>query len=229
MFNYSLTVQSSNQKLGLDVSAITSDRRTCPNRCPLKNNGCYAEFGPLAIHFRKVSSGERGNDWDTLVDQVNALPKGRKIRFFQAGDCPSKKENSEDIDGQAMSKMADVIKKKGHITWGYSHKKLTPKNVKILKESAAKGLVINASADSLKEADEFVAKGLPTVVTVPSDFKSGTLTPKGNKVIICPQQTKENVTCSSCLLCQKSGRSCVVGFMVHGAKKNKLDERLKAE
>jgi hypothetical protein len=229
MFNYSLTVQSSNQKLGLDVSTITSDRKTCPPSCPLKNNGCYADFGPLRLHWAKVSTGERGNDWDTLVDQVNALPRGRKIRFFQAGDCPSKKENSEDIDGQAMSKMADVVKKKGHITWGYSHKKMTPKNVKILKESASKGLIINASADSLKEADEFMAKGLPTVVTVPSDFKSGTMTSEGNKVIICPQQTREGTTCSSCLLCQKSNRSCVVGFIVHGVKKNAIDKRLKSE
>lgn len=227
---YHLSPQTSNSKLGFGVAASTSDLKTCPNSCPLKGDkGCYASAGgPLAIHWRKVSSGERGTTWDKFVDQVECLPRGWKLRLFQAGDMPSKKAGSEMIDDQAMLKLAKVVKNRNLQCWGYSHKALNKTNVKIIKDCAEMGLVINASADNLKEADVFKAKGVPTVVTVPSDFKSGTLTPKGNKVIICPQQT-HGKTCAECMLCHKANRSVLVGFRVHSVKKNMLDKRLKAE
>lgn len=224
---YHLSKQTTNSKLGFGISASTSDIKTCPNSCPLKGKTCYASMGPLAIHWKAVSDGKRGTDWTTFVNEVSTLPRGWKLRLFQAGDTPTKVAGSEVIDAQAMKQLAKVVKARKLQTFGYTHKKMGKSNVNLIKTLAKDGLVINASADSMKEVDEFRTKGIPTVVTVPTGFKSGTVTPAGNKIIICPNQTKEGgITCSECMLCAKANRSVVIGFLSHGSRKKELDKCL---
>jgi hypothetical protein len=55
---FHLTLKSRNVKTG-PIPVSTSTRKTCPDSCPFKNNGCYAESGPLAIHWKAVTQGKR--------------------------------------------------------------------------------------------------------------------------------------------------------------------------
>lgn len=223
---HSLTPQSQNAKLGLGVASHMSSKNSCPNSCPLRNKECYARFSYTGIHWEKLSSG-KGLSWNQFVQKVESLPTNYKLRLNVAGDLVPTKENGEIIDQKALKKLFTVAKSRNLTCWGYSHKKLTSGNIKILKEAAKNNVIINASCDSLKEVDEARSKGLPAVVTVPRDFKSGTLTPKGNKVIICPQQT-HGKTCAECMLCAKD-RSVTIAFLSHGTAAKSLDKRLKSE
>lgn len=221
---YHLSPFSTNSKLGIGVAAITSDKKTCPDSCPLKNNGCYASFGPLNIHWNKISNGERGYSWNILLQNIEKLPTNYKLRYGQAGDLPGKNET---IDSKKLSQLAETVQKKKLKAWAYTHKTLNKSNVNKIKKANEMGFCINASADNLTEADEAMDKGLPTVVVLPSDAPDVTSTAKGRKVIVCPSQTKQGKTCSDCMLCAKRDRKFVIGFKAHGVSKRKVENLIK--
>ena len=43
------TLKSKNNKTG-NIPVTISASKTCPDACPLKGAGCYADIGPLMIH-----------------------------------------------------------------------------------------------------------------------------------------------------------------------------------
>lgn len=221
---YHLTPQSSNKKTGLAVAVSTTSADSCPDSCPLKNNGCYATMGPLNVHWNKVSNGERGSNWKNFILEIEKLPNNWKFRYAQAGDLPGKNEN---INGKKLFELAKVVQKKKLKAWAYTHKTLRETNVNKIKKANKMGFCINASADSLQEADDAVDKGLPTVVVLPSNSPSILYTEKGRKVVVCPAQVKKGKTCSDCMLCAKSDRKFVIGFKAHGVQFRKVEKAIK--
>lgn len=217
--NYHITHSSRNSKVG-NIAVTTSNCATCPDSCPFKNNGCYASSGPLAIHWKAVSEGNRGTDFKQFVKELKALPEGSKIRYNQAGDLPGK---GDTLNINQFNQVVSALKdKKG---WTYTHKPLNRDIEKrAIKRSNEVGFTVNLSANNLKHADELADLEIAPVVTViESDSKGDTFyTPKGRKVIVCPQQNKD-LTCESCMLCQKSNRSVIVAFKSHGTGKKKVD------
>ncbi len=116
-------------------------------------------------------------------------------------------------------------------------------------EALLGGLTINVSCDSLAEADEL--PHMPCVVVLPApvavmdaaevaalgaraarkmaDVRAveqapkQTRTPNGRKVVVCPAQWRDDVTCDSCRLCSRQGRDrAVVGFWSHGYARNQV-------
>lgn len=60
-----LTLKSANAKTGpIPVSTTASD--SCPTDCAMRDE-CYAATGPLALHWKAVSAGQRGTDWPTFT------------------------------------------------------------------------------------------------------------------------------------------------------------------
>ena len=80
-----LTQVSSNTKTG-PIPVSTTERRSCPPRCPHMDAGCYADGGPLRIHWDKVP--ERGTSWEEFCERIAQLPAGALWRHNQAGDLP---------------------------------------------------------------------------------------------------------------------------------------------
>lgn len=216
--NFHLSPVSSNRKLGMGVAVSTSSKATCPDSCPLKAGGCYANGGPLLRHWNAVSKGERGTNWNEFVSKVEELPFEWKFRHNQAGDLPGE---NEEIDAEKLNQLSLSVKKKRLRAWTYTHKPLNKNNLKAIKNAILNGFVVNASADNLKEADSFKKKNVPVVVVLPKDSPDTVFTPKGNKVVVCPAQRNEKSNCSNCMLCQKANRSVVIGFRAHGNGKNK--------
>jgi len=228
--NVSLIANSQNKKLGTGVATTVSGKETCPESCPLKqSNTCYAAFGPLNLHWLKVTDGMRGVSWKNFIKQIKKLPKGHKMRLNSAGDLPVKKNGSESIWKEAFDSMVNAIHSRKIKAWGYTHKRLSYRNLRLIKSAAKKNVYINASADSLEEADAFRKKGVSVVVTVPKDFVNKTLTPDGNVVVLCPQQRNDSVTCAKCMLCAKADRKQIVGFVAHGTNSKKLNQILAAQ
>lgn len=71
---YYIVNKSSNKKTGKMV-VVTSSAYTCPDACPFKNNGCYADLGPLGMHWKKLSCGEIGIDFDDLIKKIKEIPR----------------------------------------------------------------------------------------------------------------------------------------------------------
>lgn len=218
---FHLITQSSNAKVGLGVAVSTSTATTCPDACPLKKAGCYADSGPLALHWRKVTAKERGHVWRAFIKSVRSLPMGWKFRHNQAGDLPGQNNR---IHRGMLRQLAAVVASRKLKAWTYTHKPLTAPNLEAIREANAAGFVINLSADNLKEADKKAATGLPVTVILPRDSVPVTFTPAGRKVITCPAQTKPGTTCASCMLCQRGDRSVIIGFRAHGTGAKKAEK-----
>ena len=236
--NYTLTVSLTiptgnqfNSKVG-KIPVSTTTAKSCPAECPFsKKNGCYAESGPLAIHWRKVTEGERGTDWQTFCEKIKKLPDGQLYRHNQAGDFPA------DSKGHLIETLVDdlVAANRGKKGFSYTHHVPTKGvNRSIISHANRNGFTINLSANNLVHADKLKKLGIAPVATVLSHEVDGKVTPTlftpaGNKVIVCPATYKDNVNCASCQLCQKSKRSVIVGFPAHGSMKKRVDTAMNKE
>lgn len=221
MINVQFVAKSRNSKMGA-IPCTTSDRKTCPKACPLKESGaCYAQAGYYTrLNWDKVDKGERGGNWSALVEKIAGLKPGQVWRHNVAGDLPHIKET---IDTEKLGQlMAANVGKKG---FTYTHHDMTkPQNRKAVKTANQFGFAINMSANSLDHADHL--KGLkigPVVAIVPEDKKANFFTKAGNKVLICPATVRDGVTCASCKLCARANRETIIGFPAHGSGKSKID------
>jgi len=215
------TPRSSNQKTG-PIPVSTSSSRTCSPTCPFRGKGCYAESGPLALHWSQVSSGSRGDNWTVFLDKVRAIATGSLWRHNQAGDLPGLGNR---IDPVKLGQLASASAQARGFT--YTHKPViaTPgvpaevikSNRQAVRSAVKAGFTINLSGNSLAHADRLAKTGLPVATVVPGDTTTPTLkTPAGNLVVICPAQRMDDKTCANCGLCARTDRSFIVGFIPHG-------------
>ena len=216
-----LTMKSANVKTG-PIPVSTTSGESCPKACPFNSSntgGCYAESGPLAIHWKQVTAGKRGMDWDDFVKAIAALPDGQLWRHNQAGDLLG---TGDKIDAIALWQLVEANKGKRGFT--YTHKPMTQANQAVIRAAVRKGFTINLSANNPEQADQLVDLHLAPVVTVlPAEAESmKTLTtPKGRKIVVCPAFANESVSCATCQLCQRQGNRPIIGFPAHGSSKRK--------
>jgi len=222
MLKFHLTALSSNKKTG-PIPVSTSSAQLCPATCTLKDV-CYAKSGPLAIHWRKVSSGERGVNWPEFLVQINQLPHGQFWRHNQAGDIY---EPGSVIGARALEDLTAA--NRGRKGYTYTHHELTPRTIQALKVATANGFTVNASTETETAADSAVAHGLRTVLVVTAAAaKSGWhwLTAGGNKVIVCPFDRFKGMNCNKCRLCHSRPQNIIIAFIAHGSSKAKVEQLL---
>lgn len=224
---------SSNRKTG-PMPVVTASKQTCPTSCPLQDNGCYAEAGPIAILWRAVTSGSKGISFADLCRRIRRLPRGQIWRYGQAGDLPGE---GDEIDGDQLSELAAANARRPAIV--FTHKPPTLANLKHLRAAIGLGLHINLSADSLSEADELASTGLSVVTILSSEYgrKDGEAlqayrtrrkrlpshTPAGLRIAICPA-TYLDLTCVECQVCSKSrANGTVMGFPAHANRASRVD------
>ena len=209
-----LTLESSNSKTGpIPVSTTSAD--TCPPNCPLKKAGCYANGGPLAIHWREVTEGRRGTDWVTFCAKIAALPEGTLWRHNQAGDLPGK---NGVIDREKLCQLIEANRGRNGFT--YTHYPMTKANREVVLLANQNGFTINLSAHTLAHADRLAALEIGPVATLVLDYSSEILeTPHGREVVICPAQLGDDVTCMDCGACADALREPIVGFLPHGCQR----------
>jgi hypothetical protein len=215
-----LTMKSANGKVG-PVPVSTTEKASCPPDCQMRDE-CYAATGPLALHWAKVSSGERGTDWAGFTAAIAALPDGQFWRHNQAGDLPV---SGGTVDAVALGEL--VAANTGKRGFTYSHHR-DAQSIDWIRHSNAWGFTVNLSANNLADADtlaDFDAG--PVVVVLPSDQVVNTKTPAGRSVVVCPATIRDNVSCATCQLCQRQ-RSAIVGFPAHGSRKRVINIRLAA-
>jgi len=215
---YHLTLKSANAKTG-PIPVSTSGDETCADDCAMRDE-CYAATGPLALHWAKVSRGERGTDWPTFVGAVGALPDDQLWRHNQAGDLP---QRDGTIDAAKLGQL--VAANTGRRGFTYSHHR-DAASINWIRHANAWGFTVNLSANDLADADALAdhAAG-PVVVVLPSTQTTNTTTPKGRPVIVCPATQRADVSCATCQLCQRQ-RTAIVGFPAHGTRRRVIDIKL---
>lgn len=223
MHHIAFTRVSRNAKTG-PIPVTTTSEETCPESCPLKRHGCYAESGPLALFWRKVTERKAGLSWEAALGEIRKLPKGTLWRHNQAGDLPGE---GDKISGFHMGQLIRANKGKRGFT--YTHKPVTGSNdanqisnALLIAQANESGFAVNLSADNLSEADSLAAMGIgPVVVVLPAEQTRAVKTPQGRHVAICPATISDNVTCATCGLCAEIGRKAIIGFPAHGTSKRK--------
>ena len=215
---FHITPKSKNAKVG-KMAVTTSTATTCPTSCPFKSNGCYADSGPLKLHWDKVTEGDRGDDWSTFIDKIKDLPAGSKWRHNQAGDLPG---DTKDLDSTKCVELAKANKGKRGFTYTHYDVLDNFQNAITVNIMNHLGFTVNVSANNLEHADKLCDLDIAPVATVlPIEQTTNTVTPKGRKVVVCPATYKDDVSCASCMLCEKWDRNVVVGFPAHGTSKKK--------
>lgn len=222
----SLTMVSGNRKVG-PIPVSTTEEASCPTECPLNGTDCYARFGPLGMHWKKIGPGGRGDKWTLFCNAIKRFRKGQLWRHNQAGDLPK-------LDGKIdHEKTRQLSEASAHTNgWTYTHYDPTDtENAAIIKETNDRGgMTVNLSADSLVEADQYSALDIgPVCVILPQDAPTrGNKTPGGLPIVTCPAQTNEDMSCDRCRLCQVRDRKSVVGFLAHGTAKKRLSQKIEA-
>lgn len=224
---FHLSRLSGNKKTGY-MPVTTTSRNTC-HGCPFDGSGCYAQSGPLALHWRKVSTGERGVDWQQHLADLASLPTGSPLRLNQAGDLVN---TAGRISRRYLTALSEVIKRRALKAWTYTHHDpASGENAALIRRAQRSGLTINVSTETESAADRAVAAGLPAVLACPStETRSTWHTPAGNVVLVCPAQRRET-SCSDCMLCHQGGRGrrVIVAFVAHGTSKKKADQAINAQ
>jgi len=227
-----ITKKSSNAKTG-KMPVTTTESSSCPSTCPHIDGNCYAKSGfHLRQHWSKVTSHERGGTWSDLCNYIRTLKPNQLWRHNQAGDLPYVRvatQNSfqELITLPLLKDLVDANKSSGAKGYTYTHHVLNTHNAEAIKYSNRNGFTVNASCESLAQADAAIAQGIPSVCIVDSTKPVPARTPAGTRVLVCPAQTSDT-NCKDCGICAQSNRKCVVAFLAHGNRANKLNQTLEA-
>lgn len=219
---YHLTPVSSNAKTG-PIPVSTSTAETCPDACPFKRgadgvNGCYADGGPLGLHWMAVTQGKRGQDWSGFLQSVRGIADGQVWRHNQAGDLPG---INDSLDVEALAQLVDA--NAGRKGYTYTHKPLRSESERnAIREANERGFTINLSANNLEHADTLADMNIgPVAVVMASDANANTTTPGGRRVMVCPATQRDDVTCATCQACANPKRKAIIGFPAHGASKKR--------
>jgi len=203
---------------------------TCPSACSLRNgNGCYAEGGNTALHWRKLDAKDWGMPWERFLLKASAhLYRGQRWRHNVVGDLMGI-DNA--IDNQMLAQLVEMNDARKAAGFTYTHKPVGLTGQELVNARAINavnkhtGFKINLSADTMEEADEKASLGIaPVVVVAPSDAPKHMKTPEGRSVIVCPAEYAEHMNCARCGLCAKE-RNSIVAFRAHGVFKKHINKR----
>jgi len=205
-------LKSSNQKTGRIPVAI-APKDTCPDVCPLKGNGCYANSGALNVHWQRVTEGTQGLSWGDFLAAVRALPAGQLWRYAQAGDLPGA---GNTIDAVLLHELVEA--NRGRRGFTFTHKPLTDENIRLIAFANRNGFTINLSANGARHANRLLAYGIAPVVTLleKAAKRWAMFTASGERIVVCPAQS-HGKTCLECQACANPKRQAVIGFIAHGS------------
>lgn len=223
---------SSNAKTGNIIQSYSS-RATCPEKCPLKAGGCYAEG------YRTRKLWDRCNNpndpryvanYDQLrlalleatIQHIKGSPKKNHVLFRHnvAGDVAI--EGTSVIDINRVNILADAVKYVNTLFpdsltgYTYTHCEISEYAAGIIHEAASNGFLINASCETVSEVMQAKALGINTVITSvnPEETKKA-LKASGIVGVQCPAQTHADRNCKECRLCARDGEITVI-FGIHG-------------
>ena len=228
------------------ASTYVSIRSTCPDTCPMKDAGCYAQQGftahalrlldaqaaelrprdviaaeALAIRrlFVAKTTGRHSPENTGRVPQDGYRGRGRDLRLHMAGDVP---RDSIDLAVNQLAQAAhDWRARGGGDVWTYTHQWAHVARawwgpIKVL-----------ASCETPRQVREARARQYAAALLVthfPNGPRAFRVANVPGVVVPCPAQTKESVTCATCRLCMADlvKLNVTIGFAPHGSRAAKV-------
>ena len=175
-----LSYPSGNSKTGR-IAVSTTARPPCPPTCGMRD-ACYAEAGYYTrLHWDKVTSGERGVDWDSFLSDLSKPPRGVYFRHNIAGDLWASARGASALRSSASWLIPPVI-------WELADL-LTPQAgcfaPSRFKRSNALGFTINISCEDRAAAAALAKRGNAVTCVVPADADPNGKT-DGVRFVQCP-------------------------------------------
>lgn len=220
--------ESSNSKTG-PVSTTYAPQASCPQSCPLRDAGCYAEGGLVGIHTRQVNRAARAASKRQTTSAAIAAAEARAIDKL-SGQRPMRLHVVGDARTTAAARILAAaanryMAKAGQVVWTYTHAWRT------VARRAWDKISVLASTEQLSDAKLAMRQGYAVAVVVaqhPVDGKAWVDGETGLKVIPCPAQTRQAVQCVDCKLCWRDGwlreSGAVIAFESHGYRKRMVAE-----
>jgi hypothetical protein len=213
---------SGNAKLG-NMAATYVAKHSCPNSCPFKSNGCYAEHDNTRGHWDRITLGSLDATPFELAkreaDAIDRLPADRSLRLHVAGDSTT--EEGTRLIAAACERY--MKRGKGVKVYAYTHAWAE------VSREAWGNVSILASCETAEQVEQARERGYATAIVVHRFGGDRAYRADGVKIIPCPQQTRD-VTCSDCRLCMDDERLHVselsIGFEIHGQGRNKARRAL---
>lgn len=199
--------KSSNSKTG-PVAATYAPQQTCPQSCPFRGQGCYAESGPCGFQTARVNRASEGLSRTECAkreaSEIDALPGNRPLRLHVVGDCANK--TSARILARAARR---YIRRQRQPVWTYTH------SWRAIARQDWGDISVLASCETTAEVMEAHRRGYAVAIAGDAGV------PDGFKRVTCPATKRDDVTCASCGLCWRRewlyAARVVVHFPLHGA------------
>jgi hypothetical protein len=214
-----LTIKSKNKKLGFASSTYAPIAQTCSARCPLRDNGCYAQGGRVGLHEKHLREWNEDLNGDTIAMlEASEIESGAKrvkgnraLRLHVSGDANTV------FRARVLAQACESWR--GQV-WSYTHSWRD-----VPREAWGNKVSILASCERLDDAKAAMAKGYAAaLVTGPHPADGRAYERDGVKVIPCPSQTRD-VKCTDCRLCFDApgllARNAVIAFETHGVGKKR--------
>jgi hypothetical protein len=224
-------VSSTNEKIG-GCATTYAAQASCPDSCVFKDGGgCYAENGRIAmgmtIPLNEAAAGRGVSALDVARAEADAIDqmvvrKGRPLRLHTVGDCPT------DECARIVSAAAErYMQRGGGPVWTYTHawREVNRDSWGTVHVLASCETPLDVKlAHECRYATSVTLEDFPGRKLFHMVWKGRTVgtswTEPAVKVIPCPAQTTEGVTCASCRLCMDTPRlreqRLTIGFAVHG-------------
>ena len=221
--SFKLIINNQSRKVG-DMPVSYSPRKTCPDTCSLKNNGCYGDNFPIRLHWDRMSDDQIDN-WNEFVESVRKFRQENPKRLWRYNIVGDIVGNNGKIDFPRLKKL--VKANNGGDVIAYTHKYVREENLAHIRYAVKRGFNLNLSADNTGDALVLRKKTNLPVTAVLSvtknqyekmtngerqDYRSNLSV---NKIVICPEQTGAVKDCQSCKLCSNPKRKSIVGFLKH--------------
>lgn len=208
-----------NKKTG-PMHATYASQASCPSDCPLRNEGCYAQYGPIGIFTRRLNEAAALHHVSALdvaqaeAEAIRDKLSGRlDLRLHVVGDCPT---------SEAASLVADAALrrlKRGRDAFTYTHAWRDVEHV------AWSGVHVLASAETPLQVHEAQEKGWATALVTGPHPTDKLYKQDGLKILPCPEQTR-GVSCVDCRLCLNTqklrDKGITIGFAAHGARAKRV-------
>ena len=204
---------SKNMKTG-SISQTYTSCNTCPARCPFKDHGCYAKQGPVSWVWKKTE--KLGVSPDQLKEVIQNSCHTNVIRHNVAGDMATPETN--ELNEELVKVLCEAYK--GLTVYTYTHCEINDNNIRIVKEAAAAGFIINFSTESIEAAKKAREAGCNAVIAC-NTISDHVVKHEGLTVVQCPATYKDNVQCQNCGMCWQKDRKVIPAFPVHGAGQKK--------
>lgn len=216
---------SQNSKLGPVASTAVTLASCGP--CPFRDNGCYAQQGPLGWMVKRMdqhATETLSTSLQIALDEAKAIgtiTSGLPLRLHVSGDCQD--DNSAKVVSGAAARYARRYRQPA---WTYTHA------WRAVSRSSWGQVSVLASCETPAQADQAREAGYAAALVVdqyPNGKRSWKLD-TGATAIPCPQATGATVSCAQCRLCWNDDalreRNAVIAFEAHGPQSKKVKATL---